>query len=91
MKYAFTNGKVITGEKDCGIKENSVILTDGEKITSLVEKGAADISGYKEIDLKGGYIMPGLINMHVHLAGNGKPQKSSATTQSSSKPLWRTA
>ncbi len=75
MKYAFTNGKVITGEKDCDIKENLVILTDGEKITSLVEKGAADISGYKEIDLKGGYIMPGLINMHVHLAGNGKPQK----------------
>ena len=75
MKYAFTNGKVITGEKDGKIKENLIILTDGEKITSLVEKGAADISGYKEIDLKGGYIMPGLINMHVHLAGNGKPQK----------------
>ena len=27
------------------------------------------------IDLKGSYLMPGLINMHVHLAGNGKPQK----------------
>ena len=25
--------------------------------------------------MKGRYIMPGLINMHVHLAGNGKPQK----------------
>lgn len=23
----------------------------------------------------GKYILPGLINMHVHLAGNGKPQK----------------
>ena len=23
----------------------------------------------------GKYVMPGLINMHVHLAGNGKPQK----------------
>ena len=75
MKYAFVNGKVITGENDGKVKENLVVLTDGEKITSLVEKGAADISGYKEIDLKGGYIMPGLINMHVHLAGNGKPQK----------------
>ncbi|MBO7676920.1 MAG: amidohydrolase family protein, partial [Erysipelotrichaceae bacterium] len=26
-------------------------------------------------DLKGQYLLPGLINMHVHLAGNGKPQK----------------
>lgn len=23
----------------------------------------------------GAYLLPGLINMHVHLAGNGKPQK----------------
>ena len=25
------------------------------------------------IDLHGSYAMPGLINLHVHLAGNGKP------------------
>ena len=30
---------------------------------------------YQIIDLQGKYILPGLINMHVHLAGNGKPQK----------------
>ena len=33
------------------------------------------MNGYEKVDLKGRYIMPGLINMHVHLAGNGKPQK----------------
>ena len=27
------------------------------------------------MDLEGKYLMPGLINLHVHLAGNGKPQK----------------
>lgn len=33
------------------------------------------MNGYEKVDLKRRYIMPGLINMHVHLAGNGKPQK----------------
>ena len=30
-------------------------------------------TSYKVIDLHGGYLCPGLINLHVHLAGNGKP------------------
>ena len=54
MKYAFVNGKVITGEKDGKVKENLVVLTDGEKITSLIEKQNANIEGYKVVDLKGG-------------------------------------
>ncbi|MHA1820706.1 MAG: amidohydrolase family protein [Promethearchaeota archaeon] len=29
--------------------------------------------GYKIIDLKGKYIMPGLINAHCHLSGSGRP------------------
>ena len=29
----------------------------------------------KIIDLQGKYLMPGLINLHVHLAGSGKPKK----------------
>ena len=44
----------------------------GEKITAIVEVTAA-CEGYEKVDLKGGYLMPGLINLHVHLAGNGKP------------------
>ena len=35
----------------------------------------ADLAACELIDLKGAYLLPGLINMHVHLAGNGKPQK----------------
>lgn len=51
-----------------------------ERITEILpaeEAGKRNLkaSGYEEIDLQGKYILPGLINMHVHLAGNGKPQK----------------
>ncbi len=74
MNYAFTNGKILDGTKDMKPQEGRCILTKGEKIVDIVPDGT-DLSGYEIIDLKGGYIMPGLINMHVHLAGNGKPQK----------------
>ena len=51
---------------------HKMVLADGEKITAIVED-TAPCEGYEKVDLKGGYLMPGLINLHVHLAGNGKP------------------
>ena len=75
MKYAFINCKILSGKEDMKPEEGFCVLVDGEKISAVVPKDDADLSGYKIIDLKGGYLMPGLINMHVHLAGNGKPQK----------------
>ena len=62
------------------VQEGQVILVENERITELLpaeEAGKRNlkVSGYEEIDLQGKYILPGLINMHVHLAGNGKPQK----------------
>ena len=62
------------------VQEEQVILVENEKITEILpaeEAGKRNLkaSGYEEIDLQGKYILPGLINMHVHLAGNGKPQK----------------
>lgn len=74
MKYAFINGKILDGTKDMQVKENLSILIDGERIVDIVPPEQVP-SEYKKIDLRGKYIMPGLINMHVHLAGNGKPQK----------------
>lgn len=74
MKYAYTNGKILDGTKDMAVQEGNVILTEDDKIVDIVPD-TADLSGYEKVDLQGRYIMPGLINMHVHLAGSGKPQK----------------
>ena len=62
------------------VQEGQVILVEDGKITGILpyEEGKIselEVSGYEEIDLQGKCILPGLINMHVHLAGNGKPQK----------------
>lgn len=74
MNYAFINGKILDGTKDMEIQEGLCILTDGKHIVDIVSSDS-DLTGYEKIDLQGKYILPGLINMHVHLAGNGKPQK----------------
>ena len=73
MKYAFVNGYVLSGHEDMQ-PEEKVIFVDGEKISAIKEKGA-DTTGYEVVDLNGQYIMPGLINMHVHIPASGKPKK----------------
>lgn len=80
MKYLFTNGRIINGTREMQVQEGQVLLVEDGKITGILpyEEGKISelkASGYEEIDLLGKYILPGLINMHVHLAGNGKPQK----------------
>ena len=74
MKYAFTNGVILDGSEAMEPKKGLVVLTDGEVISSIVPAGT-DLSGCEVIDLAGQYLMPGLVNMHVHLPASGKPQK----------------
>lgn len=90
MKYAFTNGKILNGTENMQVQEGLCILTDGEKITDIVP-ATTSLTGYQVIDLQGKYIMPGLINMHVHLAGNGKPQKKQQDNEKVVKTLMGTA
>ena len=74
MKYAFDNANLLDGTKDMRVQPGLCVLTDGETITDIVPAGTAP-AGYARIDLRGRYLLPGLINMHVHLAGSGKIQK----------------
>lgn len=74
MKYAFINGIILDGTKEMEPIENKIILVENEKIVALIDNNS-EISGYELIDLAGKYIMPGLVNLHVHLPSTGKPQK----------------
>ncbi len=91
MKYAFINGKVLSGKKDMTAEEGLTVLTDGENITDVLPERQANVAGYTVIDLAGKYLMPGLINMHVHLAGNGKPQKKQRDNAKLVKTVLSTA
>ena len=74
MNYALYHGKVLDGSRDMTPQSGLAVLVRGETILDLVPED--QIPGeFEKIDLEGGYVMPGLINAHVHLAGSGKPQK----------------
>ncbi len=90
MKYAYINGKILSGDKDMQVEQGLVIVTDGENIVDIA-KEAPKSADVKVVDLEGRYIMPGLINMHVHLAGNGKPQKKQRDNEKLVKTLMGTA
>lgn len=74
MKYALVNGIILNGHADMVPETGKIILVRDENIEAIVEE-SYDISGYTKIDLAGKYVMPGLINMHIHLPATGKPKK----------------
>ena len=89
MKYAFCGGKLLDGTREMQPREGLVLRTDGDRITDIVPEGT-DLTGYEVVNLKGGYLMPGLINMHVHLAGSGKPQKKQRDNEKLVKTILST-
>ena len=75
MKYAFVNGVILDGSRDMQPVTGKAVLTDGDRIVGITSE-LKDLQGYEIVDLKGAYLLPGLIDLHVHLALSGKPPKA---------------
>lgn len=75
MKVAYINGIILNGSEDMRPQKGMMILTEGEKIESVVPQTEKAPECYQQVDLNGRYIMPGLINMHLHLPASGRPKK----------------
>ena len=73
-KYAFVNGIILDGSREMQPLRGRVLLVEGDTIRAMPLEGTA-LTGYQVVDLNGQYLMPGLINLHVHLPGSGKPSK----------------
>jgi len=78
MKIAYVNGYVLSGKEDMKPESGLAVLTDGDKIVDILPEKEANLEGYEVIDLDEQYLMPGLINMHVHLPASGKAPKANA-------------
>lgn len=73
MIYAIKNIKILNGHEDMTPVEGKAIIVDDGKIADIISEN--EIPGDIEIrDLGGRYLLPGLINLHVHIAANGKPK-----------------
>ncbi len=73
MTTLFCNANLLDVEHQCQILPNTSVLVDGDKIVSVSgDTKSAD----RVIDLQGAYLLPGLINLHVHLFGTGAPSKA---------------
>ncbi|MBQ1314561.1 MAG: UvrD-helicase domain-containing protein, partial [Erysipelotrichaceae bacterium] len=86
MKYALVNGIILDGTREMKPLYGHSVLVDGEKIVDIIETGE-EPEGYREIDLKGAYLLPGLINLHVHLASSGKPPRKEKKKPTNYKAL----
>ena len=74
-RTAYINANVLDGAADMQVRENHAVIVSGQAIEAIRPMAEADTAGCEVVDLHGAWMAPGLINMHVHLAGNGKPQK----------------
>lgn len=90
MKYALKNGVILNGTQEMKPIFGRAVLVDGERIVGMPQNTEIP-AGFQEIDLGGKYIMPGLINMHVHLAGSGKPQKKQRDNEKLVKTIMKSA
>ena len=74
MNTAYTNCIILDGTENMTPQRGKAILTEGGVITDIIPDSAIP-AGFEKVDLGGRYILPGLINLHVHLAGSGKPKQ----------------
>jgi imidazolonepropionase-like amidohydrolase len=65
-------GALIDGQSDTA-RKNITVIVSGERIEAVQDGFTAPAAGDKVIDLKSATLMPGLMDMHVHLLGEQSP------------------
>ena len=75
--YVLTNGVLLDGTEKMTPQTGRDIYIEGGRIGAVAD-AAARREGYEVVDLGGQYVLPGLINLHVHLPASGKPKKKPA-------------
>ena len=94
MAYAFIHANLLDGTKDMELREDATVIVDDEGRISKVGTSRLKVpEGAQVVDLADKFLLPGLINMHVHFVGAGKPMSSGVAAKLiglvTSNPLGR--
>lgn len=81
MSITYKNVNILDGTKDMKLQENMMVTVTGGNISSI-KPNDPNVEG---IDLGGKYLIPGLINLHVHTPGNGFPKKKQTDSKKVAK------
>ena len=81
MPITYKNVNILDGTKDMKLQENMMVTVTGGNISSI-KPNDPNVDG---IDLGGKYLIPGLINLHVHTPGNGFPKKKQTDSKKVAK------
>lgn len=87
MKKIYRNVNILDGTKNMTIQEN-MMLTVEDGIIVAIEKNN---NSYEGEDMSGKYLIPGLINLHVHTPGNGFPKKKQSDSKKVAKLVMSNA
>lgn len=74
MKTTYLHCNLLDGSENMQLQPDMTVIVENGRIVS-VKASAPAAEGSQVIDLEGRYLMPGLINLHVHLPGSGFPKK----------------
>ncbi len=68
MKLAIVNGKILTmSDQTPQVLEDGTVLIGNGIIEGLMEKGKMIPPGYRKIDAKGCFVLPGFVEAHCHM------------------------
>lgn len=84
--YIIKNAVILDGTENMQPRKGEMLLIENGRIAKILPD-SAEVNGFKVIDLGGKYLMPGLINLHVHLPGSGMPKHTKQQNAASVRRL----
>lgn len=75
MKKVIRCGTLFTAAQQ-GILKDVAVTVEDNRIVSILPSAQADTAGAEIIDLSGKFVMPGLIDAHLHITMDGAPNST---------------
>ncbi|XCP85150.1 amidohydrolase family protein [Roseburia hominis] len=90
MKTTYIHATLLDGTEHMTPQKDMTVVVENGKIKEIGHD-VPILAGSKVVDLGGRYLLPGLINLHVHLPGGGEPKKKEQDNTKAAKLVMSNA